>query len=81
MSAPLTDPVPLLVDLVRAESVSGREEPALAVLTDWFGARGIATRILGRNLVAEIGDADGPVLLLNGHVDTVPVAPVASDVS
>ena len=75
MSAPLNDPVPLLVDLVRAESVSGREEPALAVLTDWFGARGIATRILGRNLVAEIGDADGPVLLLNGHVDTVPVAP------
>ena len=71
----MNDPVALLTGLVRAESVSGREEPALAVLADWFAERGIETRILGRNLVAEIGDADGPVLLLNGHVDTVPVAP------
>lgn len=69
------DPIPLLERLVRAPSVSGAEEPALAALAAWLSDRGVAPEILGRNLVATRGPADAPTLLLNAHIDTVPVAP------
>jgi acetylornithine deacetylase len=70
-----TDPIPLLADLVRASSVSGAEEPALDVLAAWLSEHGVESRILGRNLVAETGGAERPVLLMNAHIDTVPAGP------
>ncbi len=69
------DPVPLLADLVRAGSVSGREEPALLVLEAWFLDHGVPTRRHGRNLVVEVGAAPRPAVLLNAHIDTVPAGP------
>jgi acetylornithine deacetylase len=71
MNAP--DPIPLLADLVRIPSVSGSEERAIDFLAGWLAERGVESRVLGRNLVAEIGD--GPTLLLNAHIDTVPAGP------
>jgi acetylornithine deacetylase len=69
------DPIPLLQELVRLPSVSGREEPALAGLKAFLERHGLEPRIDGRNLVLTIGDPDGRTLLLNGHIDTVPVGP------
>ena len=78
MSCRAADPgavVELLRALVRAESPSGRERPAVAA----FAA---ALRDLGfdRVEVDEVGNAigtlargSGPTLVLNGHLDTVPV--------
>jgi acetylornithine deacetylase len=69
------DPIPLLADLVRAPSVSGREEPALDVLERWLAGAGVASERHGRNLVASAGAPGGACLLLNAHIDTVPAGP------
>jgi acetylornithine deacetylase len=71
----LDDPVPLLASLVREPSVSGSEQRALAVLVDWLAARGVPSRVEGRNLVAEVGSGVRPTLLLQAHIDTVPASP------
>ncbi len=65
--------------LVRTPSVTGDETAAVEVARRWLAARGVPARVVARaperpNLVAEIGAA-GPLLVLNGHLDTVPVAP------
>jgi succinyl-diaminopimelate desuccinylase len=66
--------------LIRTPSVTGAEAAVVEVARRWLEARGVATRILGRvaerpNLVADVGRDGGPLLVLNGHVDTVPVSP------
>ena len=63
--------------LVRIDSVSGHEGEIAGFIADYLTANGIATRIseaaAGRpNVYAQLGDAR-PGLLLNGHVDTVPI--------
>jgi acetylornithine deacetylase/succinyl-diaminopimelate desuccinylase-like protein len=65
--------------LIRAPSVTGAEGPAVEVARRWLADRGVRSAVVGRvagrpNLVAEVGAA-GPVLVLNGHLDTVPVGP------
>jgi succinyl-diaminopimelate desuccinylase len=72
--------IDLLRDLVRARSVSppeGTEEEAARVVADRLRAGGIAARLdavtPGRpNVLAELGDGDGPTMLWNAHLDTVP---------
>jgi acetylornithine deacetylase/succinyl-diaminopimelate desuccinylase-like protein len=66
--------------LIRAPSVTGDEGPAVEAARRWLAARGVPSATVGRvaerpNLLAEVGSAGGPVLVLNGHLDTVPVGP------
>ena len=62
--------------LIQTPSVSGDEEGVIAVLADYFSNQGIRDLVTDEygSLIATIrGDRDGPVLLFDGHVDTVPV--------
>ena len=68
----------LLARLVQAPSVSGEEAPAVHVLANCLSDAGIAVTVEevtpGRpNLVAQVGTGEGPILLLTGHSDTVPI--------
>jgi acetylornithine deacetylase/succinyl-diaminopimelate desuccinylase family protein len=78
--------VTLLGAMVKAPSVSGDEKPAVDVLARWLKEEGFEVSIEdaapGRpNIVAQWGPngakvgakSDGPVLLLTGHSDTVPI--------
>jgi acetylornithine deacetylase/succinyl-diaminopimelate desuccinylase family protein len=71
--------VALLRDLVRAPSVNppGNEAAAAAVVAERLEAAGIRAALdevePGRpNVLAEIGEGEGPTLLWNAHLDTVP---------
>lgn len=76
----------LLQAFVRAASPNppGDTRTATAVLTRWLDARSVPYRLVGPdparpNLVATFScDRPGPHLVLNGHVDTFPVAAAAS---
>lgn len=70
------DPVvALAADLIRAPSPSGSERQAVDVLLEAMRALGFdeAYRDLAGNAVARIVRGDGPVVMFNGHLDTVPV--------
>ncbi|MFD7326300.1 [LysW]-lysine hydrolase [Streptomyces sp. NPDC059875] len=66
-------PARLLRGLVGIPSVSGREQRASAYLVGQMERLGMRARVdaVG-NAVGEIGAADGPTVLLLGHIDTVP---------
>ena len=74
-----TEAVELLQQLIRFDTVNppGNERPAIEHLERYLAQAGFATEILAAdperpNLVATLtGEADGPVLCLLGHVDTV----------
>jgi acetylornithine deacetylase/succinyl-diaminopimelate desuccinylase-like protein len=76
---PQTETVQLLQQLIRLNTVNppGNERPAIELLERYLSEAGFATEILAAeperpNLVATLeGAADGPVLCLLGHVDTV----------
>lgn len=76
----------LLRDLVRIPSESGKEDSIAAYLVQAMSDAGLSPRLRGRNVTAELGSGDGPLLLLNSHTDTVPVGegwtrdPLAADV-
>jgi acetylornithine deacetylase/succinyl-diaminopimelate desuccinylase-like protein len=64
--------------LIRVPSVTGNETAVMAAACEWLQTRGVAPRLVARdpsrpNVVADIGGAAGPLLVLNGHLDTVPV--------
>ncbi len=66
----------LTVRLVNQRSYPGEETGAQQVVAEWFRENGIAPELQdlkdGRqNVIVTIANGDGPVLLLNGHVDTV----------
>jgi acetylornithine deacetylase/succinyl-diaminopimelate desuccinylase family protein len=65
-------------DLVRIPSVTGQEGEVMAFAETWLEEAGFeVAKYAGQpdrpNLVASIGPAAGPLLALNGHLDTVPV--------
>jgi acetylornithine deacetylase len=62
----------LLAELVAIPSVSGEEGPAADRAQAELERAGVPVERLGHDLVARIG-RDGPRLLLNSHLDTVPV--------
>jgi len=64
--------VDLLARLVRFPSVSGEEHAIAAFLAGWLQEAGLPVRREGRNLEARVG-TEGPVLLLDSHLDVVPV--------
>ena len=74
--------IALLSELVRAASPNppGDTRQAAAVLTRWLAARSVPFRLVGPepsmpNILASFeGGQPGPHLVLNGHIDTFPVA-------
>jgi len=70
--------------LVSIPSVSGDEAEVMAFVQRWLDARSIgyvvtANDPLRPNVIATVGDpATGPVIAMNGHLDTVPVSDAAS---
>jgi acetylornithine deacetylase/succinyl-diaminopimelate desuccinylase-like protein len=68
------DVVELLRALVRLPSISGDEGPIADFGHRWLGERGVTSWIDRHgNVHAEVrGEMDGPILLLNSHLDTVP---------
>lgn len=59
--------------LVAIPSVSGDEAAICAFLAEFLAARGVACERHGDSLLALTGE--GPLLLLDSHLDTVPPAP------
>lgn len=74
------DVVSLTRALVRAESPTGRESAAARTLADALVELGYdSVRIdAAGNVVGELHRGDGPTLLLNGHIDTVPAGDPAA---
>ena len=59
-------------ELVGTPSVSGDEAAAAGLVESWLAARGVRAERLGSSVLAIAGD--GPLLLLDSHLDTVPPA-------
>ncbi|WP_436697751.1 M20 family metallopeptidase [Nocardioides sp. BYT-33-1] len=81
LSAPLTE---LLVRAVRCPSVTGGEGEVAVLMHEWMTARGWTPTLVTveptaghdrANVVVRRGAADGPLLVLNGHLDVVPPGP------
>jgi acetylornithine deacetylase/succinyl-diaminopimelate desuccinylase family protein len=70
--------------LVSIESTSGMELDVMEFVQGWLTGRGISYVVTANdperpNIVATVGDpASGPVIAMNGHLDTVPVSDVSS---
>lgn len=67
----------ILDDLIKLETVNGREEIVANYLKDLFAKHGIESELVKYdenryNLIAEIKHGDGPVLGFTGHEDVVP---------
>lgn len=61
-------------DLVATRSLSGEEAAVAGLAAGWLTAHGVAVRRLGTTtLLAVVGE--GPLLLLDTHLDTVPPSP------
>jgi len=60
-------------DLVATRSVSGEEAAIADLVAGWLEARGATVERIGDTLVAVAGE--GPLLLFDSHLDTVPPAP------
>lgn len=74
--------IELTSQLVAVSSESGNERPVMEVVRAWLEERGVAVQELSRdasrpNLIATVGSG-GPLLAINSHLDTVPVADPAS---
>jgi acetylornithine deacetylase/succinyl-diaminopimelate desuccinylase family protein len=67
-------------DLIRIPSVTGDELAVMDHVQRWAADRGIPFTVVAKdtsrpNVILSLGDsADGPTLVLNGHLDTVPVS-------
>jgi succinyl-diaminopimelate desuccinylase len=72
--------VSLASELIAIPSVSGDELAIMEFVAGWCRARGIDHQIVASdasrpNVVATIGKSDsGPLIAMNGHLDTVPVS-------
>lgn len=66
--------------LVSIPSVSGDEAEVMKFVQGWLDGRGISYVVTANdpnrpNVIATVGDpASGPVIAMNGHLDTVPVS-------
>jgi acetylornithine deacetylase len=66
-------PAELLRELVAIESISGAEEAIAAFVCDLLRAEGLEHERVGNTVLCRIGRGNGAKLLLNSHLDTVPV--------
>ena len=72
---PLTDEAKLARALVRAASPTGKESPAAEVMCAAFRELGFDETSVddAGNVIGIFRRGDGPTVMLNGHLDTVPV--------
>ena len=78
MKLPAAELVTLHRELVRTASVSGAEEPAIAFAASFLERHAVRVERVGGSLIAWTGApaaAGAPLLLLDSHLDTVPVCP------
>jgi acetylornithine deacetylase/succinyl-diaminopimelate desuccinylase family protein len=71
--------VKIVTDLVSIPSVSGDERDIMEFTAGVFEGAGIDFRMTALdparpNVVASIGNGGGPVIAMNGHLDTVPIS-------
>ncbi|MBW3633068.1 MAG: ArgE/DapE family deacylase [Chloroflexi bacterium] len=88
--APLSDRanrdeiVSLASRLISIPSTSGEERAVMAEVSRWCGATGLPFQLIASdverpNIVVSLGDPTaGPILVMNGHLDTVPVSDLLS---
>ena len=75
--------VEIASNLIAIPSPSGEERAVMEWVAGWCQARGLAHQIVASdparpNVVITVGDpAAGPTLVMNGHLDTVPVSDLA----
>ena len=76
--------VRLASELIAIPSSSGEERAVMEFVTGWCAARGLEHQIVAKdpnrpNVVVSVGDASaGPTVVMNGHLDTVPVSDAAA---
>jgi acetylornithine deacetylase/succinyl-diaminopimelate desuccinylase family protein len=76
--------VRLASELIAIPSSSGEERTVMEFVTGWCAARGLEHQIVAKdpnrpNVVVSVGDASaGPTVVMNGHLDTVPVSDAAA---
>lgn len=78
MNLPAAELVALHRELVRTPSISGAEEPAIAFAASLLERHAVRVERVGGSLIAWTGApaaAGAPLLLLDSHLDTVPVCP------
>ena len=66
-------------DLIAIPSPSGTEVTIMQWVTDWCEKHDLAYEILAKNpsqpnVIITVGNDDGPTLVMNGHLDTVPIS-------
>lgn len=66
-------------DLIAIPSPTTTEVTIMRWVTDWCDRNGLAYEILTKdpaqpNVIITVGNDDGPTLVMNGHLDTVPVS-------
>lgn len=78
------DVIAIAKDLVAIPSVSGEERAVMEFVAGWCAKRMIDHQVLSKdperpNVVISVGDtAAGPTIVMNGHLDTVPVSDAAA---
>lgn len=71
--------IQIAADLVSIPSVSGDEKAIMEFVAGFCESAGISTVVTAvdperPNVIATLGNGDGPLLAMNGHLDTVPVS-------
>jgi succinyl-diaminopimelate desuccinylase len=66
-------------ELIAIPSPTGTEATIMAFVTDWCDRHGLPYEVFSKNpaqpnVVITIGNDEGPTLVMNGHLDTVPVS-------
>ena len=76
--------VALASRLIATPSTSGEERAVMADVVAWCAEQGISCEVVALdparpNVIVTLGDADaGPTVVMNGHLDTVPVSDASS---
>ncbi len=75
--------IKIVCDLVDIPSVSGDEQTIMGHVAAFFEAAGIEHVVTAKdparpNVVATIGNGNGPTIAMNGHLDTVPISDAGS---
>lgn len=71
----------IIIDLVSIPSVSGDEREIMEHVAGLFEDAGINITVTAKdparpNVIASVGNGNGPTIAMNGHLDTVPVSDV-----
>jgi [amino group carrier protein]-lysine/ornithine hydrolase len=73
VSVSADSPLPLLESMLACSSTSGQEGPLAALMQERMSKMGFdATIDQCGNILGEVGDPEGPRIMLIGHLDTVP---------